>query len=230
MNLQFILFLEFGISLGANEHFVVIEAHLLSTERNVKAAMRLMDFARCETAIVVATADVQGLAIASASTDNGAAGHIAKGVGHPAIAVAGEQLKVVFHVLLSAVWHIGAALVWYHLGGQQIALVVGAAHIDGIAIDVVAGHNGAGHNIAARRTDPGLGLDEHLVSLQPVLGAAVWNVQAAVGGMHLAGRQAALEVATTHVQWLAVRGLADAEGMGRHLTIAGWDPAVMVAR
>jgi len=46
--------------------------------------------------------------------------------------------------------------------------------------------------------------------------------------MHLAGREAALEVATTHVQGLTLAGLAHTDGVGRDEATAGRDPGVMV--
>lgn len=188
-----------------------------------------MDLAGRKAAIVMATSNIQRLTLAGAAADNGAAGHIAKGVGHPAVAVAGEQLKIVFNVLLSAVWHIGAALVGYHLGRQQIAIVIGTSDKDGIAIGIMAGQYGAGHNVAAGRADPCLRLDEHLVCFQLMLGTAVRYVQAAVRWMHLAGRQTALEIAATHKQRLPLGGLAHAQSMRRHLAMAGRYPAVMVS-
>lgn len=47
--------------------------------------------------------------------------------------------------------------------------------------------------------------------------------------MHLAGRQAAAEVATSHIQGLAVAGLAHAERVGRYEATAGRDPGEVIA-
>lgn len=107
------LCLGFGFAfgcLGPHEHLVVVQTHLLSAERNVEAAMRLMNLAGCEATIVVATTNVQWLSLAGTSTDDSTTGHIAKGVGYPTVAVPSEQLKVVLHMLTTSIGHVGAAL------------------------------------------------------------------------------------------------------------------------
>lgn len=96
--------------LGPYEHLVVVQTHLLSAERNVEAAMRLMNLAGREATIEVATTNVQWLSLAGTATDDGTTGYIAKGVGYPTVAVPSEQLKVVLHMLTTCIGHVGAAL------------------------------------------------------------------------------------------------------------------------
>lgn len=108
--MKFCLGFEFGC-LGPHEHLVVVQTHLLSAERNVEAAMRLMNLAGREATVVVATTNVQWLSLAGTSTDDGTTGNIAKGVGYPTVAVPSEQLEVVLHMLTTSIGHVGAALV-----------------------------------------------------------------------------------------------------------------------
>lgn len=117
-----------------------------------------------------------------------------------------------------------------YLGGQQISIVIGTSHVDWIAIGIVASENGAGHNAASARGYPGLWHNQHLVGLQTLLGTAVRYVKAAVRGMHLAGRQAAREVAATHVERFPVGGTTHAQCMRWHTTVAGAHPVVVVTR
>lgn len=93
----------------------MVDADLLAAEWNVEAVVRLVDLAGSEAAVVVGTADEQGLSVGSATAENGIAGHIAMAVVHPSVSVSGQQLVVVLHNLTASVGHIGTAFVGDHL-------------------------------------------------------------------------------------------------------------------
>lgn len=103
--------------------------------------MRRMHFTHGQTAAMVSTTGVQVLAINIVTHTNGTGRHLPVCTGQPRVVAAAECLVVLQLNLLLRIGHVGLALVGNYLGRQQVVVVEGATHKDGIAIGVVASGN-----------------------------------------------------------------------------------------
>lgn len=120
--------------------------------------MRGVDLAGGETALEVAASHEQSLAVGGLADAQGEGGYLTAAGRDPGEVVAGKDLKVVLADLLAAPGHIGLLLVGHHLGGQHLSIVIGAAHIDGILIGIMATQDGA-----TRQTSIDIGANPNVV-------------------------------------------------------------------
>lgn len=103
--------------------------------------MRRMHFTHGQTAGMISTTGVQVLAIDIATHANGTGWHLPICTGQPHVVAATERLVVLQLNLFPRIGHVRLALVGNYLGRQQVIVVEGTTHKDGIAIAIVTGDN-----------------------------------------------------------------------------------------
>lgn len=103
--------------------------------------MRRMHFSYSQTTGMVTTAGVQVLAIDIATHTNGTGWHLTVCTGQPHVVAATERLVVLQLYFLPRIGHVRLALVGNNLSRQQVVVVGGTAHKDGISIAIVTGDN-----------------------------------------------------------------------------------------
>lgn len=213
------------------EHLIGVHTDFAASVGYVEATLSGGDQAGRQAALVMSASVIDGFAVACASRGDGIRGNAMVMGPDPDIAIAGEHLIGGLLELVAPKADIGRALAGHHLGGQHFALVHGASGIDGRAIRIVTGYDGAGRRIAGRGRHPDILLlmDEHLVGVNAHLLPAKRYIKTAMRWMHLAHAERVRVMAATHIDGLPGACGAAAHSVWRHTATGAAHPGEALA-
>lgn len=126
-----------------DEDFIVLGGDFRASEGDVKASVRLMNFANTQATLVMSATDIQWLSGAGASTDDSQWRNWTVSSWNPGGIAICQHFEIVLWNLLSIPADVSHVLAWHVFSGNLIALVECTADIDWSTVTIVATENSA---------------------------------------------------------------------------------------